>query len=61
MNFDEQIMCLCQEAIACKCEADAVELARRMQALMHGRIEELRGNLITLPPIGPTGIEKETA
>lgn len=61
MNFDEQIVKLCEELIACKSEARAVELARLMQELMHARIEELRSNLITLPPLGPTRIDKEVA
>lgn len=61
MNFEEQIAQLCEEAIACKSEEQAVELVRRLQALMHTRIEQLRGNLINLPPIGPTSIEKQSA
>ncbi len=61
VKFEEQISALCQEVIACKSEEQAIELARRIQSLMHARIEELRGNLITLPPIGPTGIDKQSA
>lgn len=61
MNFEEQINQLCTEAIACKSEEKAVELARRMQSLVHARIEELRSNLVTLPPVGPTGLEKQSA
>ena len=49
-------MKLCKEAIACESEKRAVELAREMQALMHKRVENLRQNLITLPPLGPTNM-----
>ena len=61
VNFEEQIIALCEEVITCKSEEQAIELVRRMQSLMHTRIEELRGKLITLPPIGPTGIDKQSA
>lgn len=61
VNFEEQITQLCQELIACKSEVKAVELARLVQSLMHTRIEDLRSNLVTLPPTGPTGIDKQTA
>jgi hypothetical protein len=61
VNFEEQIIQLCEEVIACKSEEQAIELTRRIRSLMHTRIEELRGKLITLPPIGPTGIDKQSA
>jgi len=48
MTFEEHILKLCKEAVTCKSEAEAIELALQTQALMHERIEELRGNLITL-------------
>lgn len=53
MTFEDQINKLAEEAIACTCEEQAIELIRRMQALMHDRIEALRENLITVPPVGP--------
>jgi hypothetical protein len=61
MTFEQQINCLCEKAVACKSEEEAVEIARQMQALMHNRIEELRSNLITLPPVGPINIRKQSA
>ncbi len=61
MTFEQQIMKLCEEAVACKSEQRAIELAREMQALMHSRIEELRVHLITLPPLGPTNIGEKSA
>lgn len=61
MNFEEQITQLCEEVIACESEEQAVELVRRLQVLMHTRIEQLRENLMNLPPIGPTSIEKQSA
>jgi hypothetical protein len=62
MTFEEQLKHLCQKIVACKSDEEAVELARRMQALMHARVEELRSNLIALPTIGPTIVdEKKTA
>ena len=53
MTFEDQINKLADEAIACTSEGQAVELVRRMQALMHERIEGLRENLITVPRVGP--------
>ncbi len=61
MTFEQQITKLCSEAIACKSEEEAVELVREIQTLMHKRIEELRGNLITLPPLGPTNVGDKIA
>lgn len=49
MNFDQEIIRLCEEAVACKSEAGAAELARQAQVMMHARIEELRGNLAAPP------------
>lgn len=53
MTFEDQINQLAEEAIRCTSEAQAIELIHKIQALMHARIESVRGNLITLPPIGP--------
>lgn len=53
MTFEDQINQLADEAIRCTSEEQAIELTRRMQALMHARIESLRENLITVPPVGP--------
>lgn len=53
MTFEDQIIRLAEEAIACTSEEQSVELVRRMKALMHERIEALRDNLITVPPVGP--------
>lgn len=49
MEFEQEIMRLCEEAVACKSEAGAAELARQVQCLIHGRIEQLRGNLADPP------------
>jgi hypothetical protein len=53
MTFEEQVNKLAEEASACTSEEQAIELIRRMQTLMHDRIETLRENLITVPPVGP--------
>lgn len=53
MTFEDQINKLAEDAIACASEDQAVELVRRMQSLMHERIESLRENLITVPLVGP--------
>lgn len=53
MTFEDQINRLAEEVIHCTSEEQAIELTRRMQALMHARIESLRENLITVPPVGP--------
>ena len=49
MNFEQEIRRLCEEAVSCKSEAGAAELAKQAQVLIHARIEQLRGNL-TPPP-----------
>lgn len=49
MNFEQEILRLCEEAVACRSEAGAAELARQVQSLMHARIEQLRGNLVDHP------------
>ncbi len=53
MTFEDQINKLAEEAIACTSEEHAVELIRRMHALMHERLEVLRESLVTVPPVGP--------
>jgi hypothetical protein len=58
VTFEEQITSLCEEAAACKSEEVAVELARRAQNLMRARVNELRGNLITLQRVARTEILK---
>ena len=61
VTFEEHIRKLCADVAACNSGDEAVELIRTVQALIHTRIEALRSNLITVPPIGPTQIEKEAA
>lgn len=51
MNFEQEILRLCEEAVACKSEVGGAELARQAQAMMHARIEGLRGNLSAMPPL----------
>ena len=53
MTFEDKVDKLAEEAIACTSEEQAIELIRRMQTLMHDRIETLRENLITVRPVGP--------
>jgi hypothetical protein len=60
MTFEQQIMKLCEEVIACHSEREAIELTRRMQLLMHARIEELRNNLSNLPLLGAGVAAQET-
>jgi hypothetical protein len=56
MTFEQQILKLSEEAVTCGSDEEAIQLTQRLQVLMHSRVEEVRGNLITLQPIGPTGI-----
>ena len=44
MYFEEQIRELCQRVVACESDEEAAELSRQMTALLHGKIEELRGD-----------------
>ena len=44
MNFEEQIREVCQRFVACESDEEAAELSRQMKALLHGKIEELRGD-----------------
>jgi hypothetical protein len=52
MTFEQCITKLCEEAIACENEKEAIAVARRIQVLMHARTAELRGNLNNLPLLG---------
>ena len=45
LRFEERIRQLCKQVVACKTEAEAEELAQQLKALLHDRIEQLRGNL----------------
>jgi hypothetical protein len=54
MTFEERVRQLCEQAAAAGSETEAIELARQAQSLIHDRIEELRGNLLTMPSLGST-------
>jgi hypothetical protein len=49
MDFENHIRELCQEILTCQTEEEAVDLTRRMQELLHRRIEDLRSNVSTAP------------
>ena len=61
MTFEEQVRKMCEDAVACESEHEAIEIIRKLRAMVHSRIENTRSNLITLPPIGLAGIEKPGA
>jgi hypothetical protein len=42
MYLDQQIKEVCQQVISCESDEKAVELLRRLQGLLHQKIEELR-------------------
>jgi hypothetical protein len=49
MTFEERVRDLCEQAARSTSETEGIELARQLQVLMHDRVEELRGNLLTMP------------
>ena len=53
MTFEERVRLLCDRVATSDSESEAIELARQLQSLMHERVEELRGNLLTMPLFGP--------
>jgi hypothetical protein len=56
MDFEEQIRELCQRVVACESEEEAAELSRQMKALLHGKIEELRGDWSRLSQRTPASV-----
>jgi hypothetical protein len=42
MYLDQQIKEVCQQVISCESDEKAVELLRRLQGLLHQKVEELR-------------------
>jgi hypothetical protein len=56
MNFEEQIRELCQRVVACESEEEAAELSRQMRALLHRKIEELRGDWSRLSQRTPASV-----
>jgi len=61
VTFDHEIRKLCDQILACTSEREAVKLTCRLKALLHGHIEELRNNLITLPAVGPVSVDARKA
>jgi hypothetical protein len=53
MTFEERVRHLCNQVATSGSETEAIQLARQLQSLMHERVEELRGNLLTMPLLGP--------
>lgn len=49
MTFEERVRDLCERVARSTSETEAIELARQLQILMHDRVEELRGKLLTMP------------
>ena len=45
MSFEQQIEELRQRIAISQSDEEAAQLARQMRILLHGRIEELRGNV----------------
>ena len=43
---------LCQELLTCQDEDEALILAERLRADLHKRVEEIRGKLNVVPPLG---------
>jgi hypothetical protein len=60
MTFENQIENLCKQAAQCKSESEAVEIARRIQRLMHARVDELRSNLTTLQAVASSDVIKQS-
>jgi hypothetical protein len=48
MTFEERVRDLCERVARSTSETEAIELARQLQILMHDRVEELRGKLLTM-------------
>jgi hypothetical protein len=61
MTFEERVRELCKQVAACNSEIEAIGLARQLQSLVHERIEGLRGNLLTMPLLGPTSKDLKRA
>ena len=59
MNFEEQIRELCQRVVACESDEEAAELSCQMKALLHGKIEELRGDWSRLSQRTPARIVEQ--
>lgn len=64
MPFEHRIRELCEQLADCRDDAAALRLAQELQALLHERIEQLRGHVSSLPLLkqtcarrlrGPTG------
>jgi hypothetical protein len=53
MTFEERVRELCKQVATCNSEIEAIGLVRQLQSLMHERVQELRGNLLTMPSLGP--------
>jgi len=48
--FEERVQQMCKQIVACKTEEEAVELVQQLKALLHDRIEHLKGNQGNLKP-----------
>jgi len=49
MEFEDRIRNICEELVACTSQAESLVLCKRLQALMHERIEETRKRAQALP------------
>jgi hypothetical protein len=58
MSFHDEMRELCSEIVACECEEEVVQIARRLREMVHAHMEEQRRNLLKLPPIGHIQIDK---
>ena len=61
MTFEERVREMCEQAAACGSEIEAIGLVRQLQSMMHERVEELRGNLLTMPSLGPPSKDMKRA
>ena len=54
--FEERVQQLRKQIVACKTEAEAVELVQQLNALLHDALEELRGNEAAKRQANPMGL-----
>ena len=52
MFLEDRIKKLCEKIPTCESEAEVIEIARELRALIHQHCEELRGLLPVVPPLG---------
>jgi len=48
-SFERRIKELCNRLVTCESEAEAIELSRELQKLIHERIEAIRSEFVASP------------